>query len=63
QHVFSNTSIPVSIKDNAFMHGFIVVMGVLLLLNLLSAFLSTANKSSVVDAEAAEAAKEFVDGA
>jgi|GEM_PF-5379160 len=27
QHVFSNTSIPVLVKDNVFMHGFLVVIG------------------------------------
>ena len=44
QHVFSNSSIPIAIKDNAFMHGFLVVIGVLLALNLLSALFSVANK-------------------
>ncbi len=62
QHVFSNTSIPVPLKDNAFMHGFLVVIGVLLLLNLISAFFSVTNKAEI-DAEAAEAAREFVDAA
>ncbi len=62
QHIFNNTSIPVLVKDNAFMHGFLVVIGVLLALNLLAAFFSAANKSEI-DAEAAEAAREFVDAA
>ncbi len=62
QHVFSNSNIPVAIKDNAFMHGFLVVIGVLLALNLLSAFFSATNKAEI-DAEAAEAAREFVDAA
>jgi EmrB/QacA subfamily drug resistance transporter len=62
QHVFSNASIPVLVKDNAFMHGFLVVIGVLLFLNLLSAFFSATNKTHI-DAEAAEAAREFVDAA
>jgi len=62
QHVFSNSSIPISIKDSAFMHGFLVVIGVLLALNLLSALFSVANKAEI-DPEAAEAAKEFVDAA
>ncbi len=63
EHVFRNSSIPVSIKDSAFMRGFFVVMGVLILLNLLAALFSAARKDEVVDREAAEAAKEFVDGA
>jgi hypothetical protein len=62
QHVFSNASIPVPVKTNAFMHGFLFVIGVLLLLNLLSAFFSASNKADI-DAEAAEAAREFVDAA
>jgi hypothetical protein len=62
QHVFSNTGIPVPVKDNAFMHGFLVVIGVLLLLNLLSAFFSATNRADI-DAEAAEAVREFVDAA
>ncbi len=62
QHVFSNSSIPVLVKDNAFMHGFLVVIGVLLALNLLSALFSATNKTDI-DAEAAEAAKEFLDAA
>jgi EmrB/QacA subfamily drug resistance transporter len=64
EHVFSNASIPLSLKDNAFMHGFLVVIGVLLLLNFLSAFFSFSNKSAdTIDAEAAAAAREFVDAA
>ena len=62
QHIFSNASIPVLVKNNAFMHGFLVVIGVLLFLNLVSAFFSAANKAEI-DAEATEAAKEFVDAA
>jgi EmrB/QacA subfamily drug resistance transporter len=60
QHVFSNTSIPVPVKESAFMYGFFVVIGVLLGLNLLSAFFSATNRAEI-DAEAAEAAREFVD--
>ncbi len=48
QHVFSNSSIPLLIKDNAFMHGFIFVMVVLLLLNLFSLFFAATNKNWVV---------------
>ncbi len=62
QHVFSNNNIPVPVKDSAFMHGFLVVIGVLLSLNLLSALFSAANKTDI-DVEAAEAAREFVDAA
>ena len=62
QHVFSNAGIPVLVRDNAFMHGFLVVIGVLLFLNLLSALFSATNKTAI-DAEAAEAAREFVDAA
>ena len=62
QHVFSNASIPVPVKDNAFMYGFFVVIGVLLGLNLLSAFFSATNKTKI-DAEAAEAARVFLDAA
>jgi EmrB/QacA subfamily drug resistance transporter len=62
QHIFSNSGIPVSVKDNAFMHGFLIVIGVLLTLNLLSAFFSATNKAEI-DAEAAEAARELVDAA
>ncbi|HUJ18211.1 MAG TPA: MFS transporter [Nitrospirota bacterium] len=61
QHIFSNGSIPVEMKDHAFMRGFIVVMGVLLVLNVVAAVLSTAKKETKVDAEAAEAAKEFAE--
>lgn len=60
QHVFRNASIPVPIKDNAFMHGFVVVVGVLLLLTVLSAVFSGLKKDVEMDAETAEAAKAFV---
>ncbi len=62
QHVFSNSSIPLPVKDTAFMHGFLVVIGVLLSLNLLSALFSAANRTDF-DKEATEAAREFVDAA
>jgi EmrB/QacA subfamily drug resistance transporter len=61
QHIFSNSGIPVDMKDHAFMRGFIVVMGVLLALNVVAAVLSSAKKETKVDAEAAEAAKEFAE--
>lgn len=60
QHVFQNATIPLPLKDNAFMHGFIVVMGVLLLLTVLSAIFSGLKKDVVIDAETAEAAKALV---
>ncbi len=60
QHIFSNSRIPVSMKDHAFMRGFIVVIGVLLVLNMVAAFLSGVKKEHrKADAAAAEAAKEF----
>jgi EmrB/QacA subfamily drug resistance transporter len=59
-HMFSDAAIPLQLKDNAFMSGFIIVVGVLMALNLVAAALSTANKSADnMDAEAMEAAKEF----
>lgn len=56
QHVFSNGSIPLPLKDNAFMHGFIMVIVVLLAVNLVSAFLSAARsgkKFGIIDHEMA----------
>ncbi|MGE5172201.1 MAG: MFS transporter [Betaproteobacteria bacterium] len=60
QHIFQDSRIPVAMKDHAFMRGFIVVIGVLMVLNVAAAFLSTAKKESkTTDAESAEAAKQF----
>jgi MFS family permease len=57
QHVFRNTSIPLADKDGAFLHGFVVVILVLLLVNVGGALLSVAKKDEgVLDSEAA---KEF----
>ncbi len=56
RHVFSNASIPLPIKDNAFMHGFIMVIMILLAVNVLSAFLSAARGSqrmAIIDHELA----------
>jgi EmrB/QacA subfamily drug resistance transporter len=56
QHVFSNSTIPMTVKANAFMHGFLVVIGVLLAINLLSAFLSASRRvkaAAIIDHEAA----------
>ncbi len=61
QRVFSNQAIPLDVKDHAFMRGFIVVIGVLLVVNVIAAFLSTAKKETKADAAAAEAAKEFAE--
>ena len=61
EHIFSNGSIPLDVKDHAFMRGFIVVIGVLMVLNLIAAFLSTVKKETKIDAAAAEAAKEFAE--
>jgi EmrB/QacA subfamily drug resistance transporter len=58
-HIFHNTGIPVADKDAAFLHGFIVVVVVLLMLNIGAAILSAAKKESVLDAEAGRGAKEF----
>ncbi len=40
RHIFHNRLIPVSVKDKAFMKGYLVVLGVLVALALFSAFLS-----------------------
>jgi len=61
EHIFSNGNIPLDVKDHAFMRGFIVVIGVLMVINLIAAFLSTVKKEIKVDAAAAEAAKEFAE--
>jgi hypothetical protein len=54
-HVFSNSGIPVPVKDSAFMHGFLMVIMVLLVINVLSAFLSAAGRGrrvAIIDHEA-----------
>ena len=56
QRVFSNTSIPVPIKAGAFMHGFMMVIMVLMAITILSAFLSSVRKVTtvgIIDHEAA----------
>ncbi len=58
QHIFHNRLIPVSVKDNAFMKGYLVVLGVLVALSLLSAFLSVL-RNDRPDQEALAAAKEL----
>ncbi len=58
EHIFHNNSIPVVVKVNAFMRGFLVVLGVLIALNLFSALLS-AMRNDKPDEEAIAAAKEL----
>ncbi|MDA8172518.1 MAG: MFS transporter [Nitrospiraceae bacterium] len=58
RHIFRSHNMPVPVKVNAFMKGFLVVLGVLIALNLVSAFLSVL-RNDKIDKEAAEAAKEF----
>ncbi len=56
QKVFSNSSIPMPVKANAFMHGFMTVIMVLMAVTVLSAFLSSVRKTkipAIVDHEAA----------
>ena len=57
-HIFHNRLIPVSVKDDAFMKGYLVVLGVLVALSLLSAFLSVL-RNDRPDQEAIAAAKKF----
>ncbi len=59
QHVFQNAAIPLATKDHAFMRGFIVVIGVLMVLNVLAAFLSSTRNDRRRGGGAAEAAREF----
>jgi len=58
QHIFHNRLIPVSVKDNAFMKGYLVVLGVLVALSLLSALLSVL-RNDRPDDKARAAAKEL----
>jgi MFS family permease len=54
QHTFSNSGIPLAIRANAFMHGFIIVIMVLMAVSVVTAFLSasrTENKVAVIDHE------------
>ena len=61
QHIFHNRLIPVSVKDNAFMKGYLVVLGVLVAISLFSAFLSVL-RNERPDEEARSAAKELERG-
>jgi hypothetical protein len=58
-HIFHNAAIPIADKDAAFLHGFLVVILVLLVLNLGAALLSAAKTDETHDADAARVAKEF----
>ncbi|MGC8736430.1 MAG: hypothetical protein ACP5J5_04205 [Dissulfurimicrobium sp.] len=58
-HVFRNGRIPLDLKNHAFMSGFVVVIGVLVVMNLVAAILSMMKDKGKVDAEALAAAKEF----
>jgi MFS family permease len=61
RHIFHNRLIPVSVKDKAFMKGYLVVLGVLVALALLSAFLSVL-RNERPDEEAIEEAKKLGGG-
>jgi EmrB/QacA subfamily drug resistance transporter len=60
RHVFGDATIPTFLKNGAFLHGFLVVVLVLLVLNFVSAVISAMNKGTAADAEAARA---YVDSA
>jgi EmrB/QacA subfamily drug resistance transporter len=54
QHTFSNSGIPLAIRANAFMHGFIIVIIVLMAVSVVAAFLSASrreNKVAIIDHE------------
>ncbi len=59
RHVFSNPRIPLGLKDAAFLHGFFVVMLVLLLVNLASAAFSASRRGPALDPKVAEAARAY----
>ncbi len=61
RRVFSNANIPLWLKDGAFLHGFFVVILVLLLINFVSAIVSAVSKRAALDARAADAARGYVD--
>jgi EmrB/QacA subfamily drug resistance transporter len=58
RHIFHNRLIPVSVKDKAFMKGYLVVLGVLVALALFSAFLSVL-RNEMPDKEAVAEAKKL----
>jgi MFS family permease len=57
-HVFQDARVPMAMKDHAFMRGFIIVIGVLLVMNISASLLSVFKQSTELDAEAIAAAKE-----
>ncbi len=61
RQVFRNPAIPLWLKQGAFLHGFFVVVVVLLLVNLVSAAFSAMNRGAVLDASTAEAVRVHVD--
>jgi MFS family permease len=61
RHVFSNPRIPLALKDGAFLHGFVAVVVVLLLVNFVSAVFSALNRGAVLHGGAAETARAYVD--
>ena len=63
RHVFGDATIPTFLKNGAFLHGFLVVVVVLLVLNFVSAIVSAMNKGGMTDAAGAEAARVYVDSA
>jgi EmrB/QacA subfamily drug resistance transporter len=63
RHVFGDATIPTFLKNGAFLHGFLVVVLVLLVLNFVSAVISAMNKGAVTDAAGAETATVYVDSA
>jgi EmrB/QacA subfamily drug resistance transporter len=63
RHVFGNATIPVALKYGAFLHGFFVVIVVLLLINFVSAAFSAMNNGAGLDADARKAAEAYVDSA
>ncbi|HUL61207.1 MAG TPA: DHA2 family efflux MFS transporter permease subunit [Anaeromyxobacteraceae bacterium] len=63
RHVFSNPRIPLALKDGAFLHGFLAVLVVLLLVSVLSAVFSALNRGAALDPVAAETARRYIDAA
>jgi EmrB/QacA subfamily drug resistance transporter len=58
-HVFQDGHLSLAMKDHAFMHGFIIVVAVLMVLNVLASLLSIMKESGEIDPEALAAAKEL----
>ncbi len=58
-HIFHDSQIPLRMKDHAFVHGFIIVVMVLTVMNMVASLLSMNKETIELDAEAAAAAKEF----